>query len=91
MESARLSLKRGGILVYSTCTISAQENEEVIDWFINKYSDMKIVDISINLRNAFNGLTEYKGKCSAKGVRISRRIIPDEEMEGFYICKLRKA
>jgi NOL1/NOP2/sun family putative RNA methylase len=91
LESARLGLKSGGILIYSTCTISVEENEEVIDWFINKYSDMKIVGININLSNATSGLTEYKGKSFAVDIKKSIRIIPDEEMEGFYVCKIRKA
>ena len=38
-------LKPGGILVYSTCTLSRIENEDVVDNFLNNHSDLKIKPI----------------------------------------------
>lgn len=35
-------LKPGGMLVYSTCTFSVKEDEEVVQWLLDEYSDMKI-------------------------------------------------
>ena len=37
--SAAKLLKPGGRLVYSTCTFSAEENEQVITWFLEEYPD----------------------------------------------------
>ena len=37
-------LKPGGYLVYSTCTITIEENEEQISWLVNKHKNMIIVD-----------------------------------------------
>ncbi len=37
-------LKPGGFLVYSTCTITLEENEEQISWLVNKHKNMIIVD-----------------------------------------------
>lgn len=36
-------LKPGGVLVYSTCTFSRQENEEMAEWLIEMYPQMKLV------------------------------------------------
>lgn len=36
LQNASLYLKRGGVLVYSTCTINKEENEEVVNRFIEK-------------------------------------------------------
>ncbi len=38
-------LKQGGYLVYSTCTFSLEENEKVIDWFINENSNFELINI----------------------------------------------
>lgn len=44
LDNAVELLKPGGYLVYSTCTITLEENEEQISWLVNKYKNMKIVD-----------------------------------------------
>lgn len=90
LESAYKLLIKGGILVYSTCTISAEENEEVVDYFLKSHSDIKVIDINLNLSNCSQGIIEYKGKSFSKTLKKAVRIIPNSEMEGFFICKLKK-
>lgn len=66
LENCSKYLKSGGILVYSTCSILKEENENVIYNFLSKNTNFEIVESSII------------------------NIIPDEEKDGFFICKLRK-
>ena len=37
-------VKQGGILVYSTCTINKEENEEMIKYFLKKHKDFEILE-----------------------------------------------
>jgi len=44
LENAYFLLKKGGNIVYSTCTINKKENEKQIRSFIKKYPDMLVVE-----------------------------------------------
>ncbi len=37
-------LKPGGVLVYSTCTYSPEENESQVHWVLQKYNNMQLVE-----------------------------------------------
>lgn len=39
-------VKKGGVLVYSTCTITPEENDQVIESFLRKRRDFKLLDAS---------------------------------------------
>lgn len=39
-------LKSGGILIYSTCTLGNVENQDVLEQFLDKFKDMKLVEIN---------------------------------------------
>lgn len=45
LSQAYEMLKPGGMLVYSTCTFSVLEDENVIQWLITQYPDMKICPV----------------------------------------------
>lgn len=36
-------LKRNGVLVYSTCTVTSGENEEIVLWALNKFDDIELI------------------------------------------------
>lgn len=42
IENAAKILKPGGVLVYSTCTIEPEENEENIKWFLDNHPDFEL-------------------------------------------------
>ncbi|XP_025836194.1 putative methyltransferase NSUN6 [Agrilus planipennis] len=65
-EVAANLLKPGGTLVYSTCTITVAENEEIVAWALKKFSSLKLVKVenSFGTRGFFvNGLNDEQLSC----------------------------
>ena len=79
-ESAYKSLKNGGEIVYSTCTFSKNENTNNIQYFLEKYEDLEILEVEIP-EDIEHIIDEFGG------VYISYK---NKYMDGFYIAKLRK-
>lgn len=89
LVSAIKMLKVGGELVYSTCTLTPEENELVIEKIIKNYP-VKIVDIELPLKHR-NGFTEYNGQTLHPDLSKAIRILPWEaDSDGFFLVKLIK-
>jgi len=84
-------LKPGGELVYSTCTHAPEENEEVIDFVLNKFgNEVKIEEIKLPIK-CREGIIKWQDKIYNKNVTKSCRIYPqDNNTEGFFIAKIRR-
>ena len=91
IDSGYLALKENGILVYSTCTLNPYENEEVISYALNKYRDLRVEEITFEIKNKKLGLTKFRDKFYGEEMRKTLRIIPNEYCEGFFVAKLIKA
>ncbi len=83
-------LKKWWIFVYSTCTISPEENEEIVSYILDKYKDFKIEKIKIDFEFARNGITEFNWKKYSKETLKCLRILPSKISEGFFIAKFRR-
>ena len=69
------SLEVGGTLVYSTCTILPEENENIVEKFLTEHKDFEAVPFTVGEHNAAAGmLTLY----------------PSKEHDGFFISKIRR-
>ncbi|MDE2025402.1 MAG: RsmB/NOP family class I SAM-dependent RNA methyltransferase, partial [Patescibacteria group bacterium] len=91
LRSAVSSTKPGGIIVYSTCTLAPEENEEVIDWILKKEQGAVEVE-TIHLPGVpfVKPLSSWKGKEFDSQVDDTARILPSRHMEGFFVARLRK-
>ncbi len=91
MTSAIKSLKPGGSLVYSTCTLSPEENELIIEDTLSQFKDiLQIQNINIKVPDLQYGITKYRDLTLHPDIKKTRRVLPSELMEGFFICKLKK-
>lgn len=91
LHAAWLALSVGGTLVYSTCTLSPEENEGIVNWLLDKFKGgIEMSPIRIPLKNSREGFIRFDGKRFSESLRLSRRIIPDGTMEGFFVAKIKK-
>lgn len=44
LESASLMVKPGGRLIYATCSVLCEENEDQVSWFLSEHPDFSILD-----------------------------------------------
>jgi len=63
LEASYNMLKKGGMLMYSTCTFSKLEDEENVIDFLNNHNDMKLIDIA-GYEGFASGYKEYLPLCS---------------------------
>lgn len=82
-------LKPGGMLLYSTCTFSPEENEQTIEFLLQEYPQFKICDIK-----GYEGFSDGILKASLSGneqLKKTIRIFPHKmEGEGHFIALLKK-
>jgi 16S rRNA (cytosine967-C5)-methyltransferase len=72
---------QGGYLTYSTCSITVEENEMVIERFLKEHPDFHLVEIAPEL-----------GSPGLHGLTQCRRLYPHlHQCNGFFIAKLQKA
>lgn len=79
MNNAWQYLKQGGVMIYSTCTLNKEENEENIEWFVNTHKDCEIKRIFVGKQD--NLVYSREGFLT---------VMPNENMDGFFIAKLEK-
>jgi len=91
LRSAVSATKRGGAIIYSTCTLSPEENEQVIDWILQKEPGVvEVESIELPMPGLQAGITHWERKDFSPAVHDTIRILPSRTMEGFYIARLRK-
>ncbi len=74
LEAMWQLLKKGGKLLYATCSIFYDENQKVINHFIKEHTDAKEVKWSVD--------SEYS--------KYENQLIPSENHDGFFYALLEK-
>jgi len=88
LASAMKCLRKGGVLVYSTCTHAPEENEEVVDFALKNFP-VEVEKITLPLK-CRSGLQEWEGEMFDKNVKKVCRIYPhDNDSEGFFVARFR--
>ena len=78
MDSAAQAVKENGILVYSTCTFSKEENEDTVSAFLERHPEFELVNSDVTFGRPGIGLEK------------TRRIYPMDGGDGHFVAKLRR-
>ena len=78
-------------MVYSTCTEEPEEDEEVITWLLDHNPGARLEPITLDITRS-PAVKEWEGKTYHKDIENVLRLYPqDNDTEGFFVAKLRKA
>lgn len=75
-------LKKGGVLVYSTCTVNKEENEDIVYDAVKNNSDIKLESIKLPFEFDYDKEDAKKGILNIKGDK--------NDIDSFFIAKLVK-
>jgi len=80
LENSAKHVKENGYLVYSTCSVSLEENEILLEDFLKRHPEFELSEIDPALGS--NGLREMKE---------ARRLYPHKDLcNGFFVAKIRR-
>jgi 16S rRNA (cytosine967-C5)-methyltransferase len=80
LENAARFVREGGTLVYSTCTVLAEEDEQIVNRFLRVNPDFKAVDSSPRL-----------GLPGIYGLEKSQRLYPHvHDCNGHFLSKMKR-
>ena len=81
LENCAKYLKRGGEIVYSTCSILKEENEDVINEFLSKNHEFELEKLQLEENNYFKRFIKNE---------TFLKVYQNEKTDGFFIAKIRK-
>ncbi len=82
LENVAPRLRPGGILVYSTCTLAAEENRDLIKGFLTRHPELSIDSPKPFLPAAFHSMVDNEGFLETLPHR--------DRMDGSFAVRLRK-
>jgi len=88
LENLWVRLKTGGILVYSTCTVTREENDVVVEGFLRTHKEFQLEDLRLILPQSLHPLIDEKGFLRTyPGLMIAR---DRYRMDGFFAARVRR-
>lgn len=89
IDSVNHSSKSGGFIVYSTCSVTVEENEQVVQYALSRRPNVKLVDTGLTFGK--EGFTSFMGKKFDASLKLTRRYYPHAyNVDGFYVAKFQK-
>lgn len=89
IDSVDHASKTGGYIVYSTCSVTVEENEQVVQYALSKRPNVRLVETGLTFGK--EGFTAYMGKIFDSKMNMTRRYYPHAyNVDGFFVAKFKK-
>jgi ribosomal RNA methyltransferase Nop2 len=89
IDSVDHTSKTGGYIVYSTCSVTVEENEQVVQYALSKRPNVRLVETGLTFGK--EGFTAYMGKMFDAKMNMTRRYYPHAyNVDGFFVAKFKK-
>lgn len=81
LEVASKYLAKNGVIIYSTCSIFKQENDKIIEEFVEKNEGYKLIELNQEIPSFFDKYLQEK---------VFLNVYQNEKTDGFFISKIHK-
>ncbi len=89
IDSVDHASKTGGYIVYSTCSVTVEENEQVVQYALSRRPNIKLVETGLVFGR--DGFTRYMGKTFDARMKMTKRFYPHAyNVDGFFVSKFKK-
>lgn len=89
IDSVDHASKSGGYIIYSTCSVTVEENEQVVQYALSKRPNVKLVETGLTF--GVNGFVSYMGKQFDPKMKMTKRFYPHAyNVDGFFVSKFMK-
>ncbi|KAL8949301.1 MAG: hypothetical protein Q9183_007616, partial [Haloplaca sp. 2 TL-2023] len=89
IDSVDHASKTGGYVVYSTCSVTVEENEQVVQYALSRRPNVKLVETGLTF--GVEGFRKFRGKTFDDKMNWTRRYYPHKyNVDGFFVAKFKK-
>ena len=89
IDSVDHTSKTGGYIIYSTCSVSIEENEQVVQYALTKRPNVRLVETGLTF--GVDGFVSYMGKQFDPKMKTTKRFYPHAyNVDGFFVSKFKK-
>lgn len=89
IDSVDHASRTGGYIVYSTCSVTVEENEQVVQYALTKRPNVRLVETGLSF--GVDGFVSYMGKQFDGKMKMTKRYYPHAyNVDGFFVSKFKK-